>query len=136
MFSAYRLPLSTSCRTACALLLLAVGCGSQHVPDSTSEQWRRWFERRQFGEDPYFFFPAGTTGPTGCPENQRLWYAGVDSAGVRLEVIDERGTAPQVRARCTVRFTELDGSPEVRSLPDGRAMWALRAVRDTTVVGP
>jgi hypothetical protein len=88
------------------------------------------FERREFGEDPYFLFPHGATGPTGCPAHQRLSYAGSDSVGVRLEVLDERGTTPQVRARCTVRFVELEGTPVVGTLPDGRAMWALRAVRE------
>ncbi len=118
-------------KTTWLLVLVAASCGSTDaVADTTAERWRQWFERRQFGEDPYFFFPSGSTGPTGCPENRRLSYAGADSAGVQLSVIDERGAAPEVRARCSVRFTELQGSPEVRALPDGRAMWALRAVRN------
>jgi hypothetical protein len=79
---------------------------------------------------PASAFPHGATGPTGCPAHQRLSYAGSDSVGVRLEVLDERGTTPQVRARCTVRFVELEGTPVVGTLPDGRAMWALRAVRE------
>ncbi len=113
------------------LLLVVASCGSTEAPSNESaERWRQWFERRQFGEDPYFFFPSESTGPTGCPENRRLSYAGSDSSGVQLSVIDERGSAPEVRARCSVRFTELQGSPQVRALPDGRVMWALRAVRD------
>ncbi len=109
------------------LVLVVTSCGSADRDDAASaERWRQWFERRQFGEDPYFFFPSGTSGPTGCPENRRLSYAGADSLGVQLSVIDERAAVPQVRARCTVRFVELEGLPEVRSLPDGRAMWALR----------
>ncbi len=117
-------------KTVWLLVLVAASCGSADVRDDASaDRWRQWFERRQFGEDPYFFFPSDATGPTGCPENRRLSYAGADSSGVQLSVIDERGSAPEVRARCSVRFTELQGLPEVRALPDGRAMWALRAVR-------
>jgi hypothetical protein len=111
-----------------AIALLIASCGaSDGRPDPSHDRWREWFSTRAFGEDPYFFFPAGATGHTGCPADRRLSYAGADSLGVELVVIDERGSAPLVRARCTVRFDELDGSPEVRTLPDGRAMWALRA---------
>ncbi len=118
-------------RATYLVALLASSCASRDGSlDSVSERWRQWFERREFGEDPYFFFPQGATGPTGCPAHQRLSYAGSDSVGVRLEVLDERGTTPQVRASCTVRFAELQGVPAVGSLPDGRAMWALRAVRE------
>ncbi len=117
-------------RIVSTFVLMAVSCASYDPSvDGRAEQWRNWFERRQFGEDPYFFFPSGTTGPTGCPANERLAYGGRDSVGVQLEVIDDRGAQPQVRARCTVRFDELDGTPEVRALPDGRAMWALRTRR-------
>jgi hypothetical protein len=117
-------------RMVCTFALMAVSCASSDSSgDNSSERWRNWFERRQFGEDPYFFFPSGATGPTGCPANERLSYGGRDSVGVQLEVIDDRASQPQVRARCTVRFDELEGEPEVRALPDGRAMWALRARR-------
>ncbi len=117
-------------RATYLMALLAASCASRDASsDAVSERWRQWFEHREFGEDPYFFFPQGETGPTGCPAHQRLSYAGGDSVGVRLEVLDERGITPQVRARCTVRFTELEGVPSIGKLPDGRAMWALRAVR-------
>lgn len=118
----------TATRTAWTLAFLVASCGfSDRSPESATEQWRDWFSRRQFGEDPYFFFPSNTAGPTGCPENRRLSYGGADTLRVQLTVIDERGAAPQIRARCTVRFDELLGAPTVQSLPDGRAMWALTA---------
>ncbi len=118
-------------KTVWAFALIVASCGSADgSSESSAERWRQWFERREFGEDPYFFFPSGATGPTGCPENRRLSYAGADSVVVQLSVIDERGATPQVRARCTVRFTEMRGDPVVQALPDGRAMWALRASGD------
>ena len=112
------------------LLLLVASCAAtEYRAPLDAERWRAWFDRREFGEDPYFFFPQGASGPSGCPENRRLSYAGADSVGIRLLVIEERGSAPTVRASCSVRFDELKGDPAVRTLPDGRAMWALRAAR-------
>lgn len=114
--------------TVWALVLAIISCGSaERDAASASEAWRDWFQNRQFGEDPYFFFPSNSAGPTGCPENRRLSYSGADSLGANLAVIDERGMTPEVRARCSVRFDELQGTPQVKALPDGRAMWALSA---------
>lgn len=111
-----------------ALALAVASCGSAERDAATAnDAWRAWFQNRQFGEDPYFFFPSNTAGPTGCPENRRLTFSGADSLGANLLVIDERGSTPEVRARCSVRFDELQGSPQVKALPDGRAMWALSA---------